>query len=215
MIRKTYFWAKRKIWVVWSSGWVRTLFFNPTRFDEQESKSSPRIKVRELAQDSGSDGLACPDPTRNLKMTAQPVNWTFDSGFGHTTSSGWTFERTKILFRFNPSNKNPNPVKPLGQKCLSGSTRRAKALCPTLPKPRVERPSSGSTQPDGHSKSERFEILLTKKTRCIREFAKLSNDLNFECYLTTAYLLNRTFSASLKWDSSLVILQKCLNELIR
>jgi hypothetical protein len=133
-------------------GWVRTLFFNPTRPDEQESKPDPRVRVRELAQDSGSDGLACPDSIRNLKMIAQFVSWTFDSGFGHTTSSGWTSERTKILVRFNPSDKNPNPANPLGQKCLSGSTRRAEALCSTLPKPRVGRPSSGSTQPDGHPK---------------------------------------------------------------
>ncbi len=136
---------------MWPSSWVRTLFFNPTRPDEQESKPSPRIRVRELAQGSGSDGLACSNPTRNLKMIVQLVSWIFDSGFGHTTSSDWTFERTKILVRSNPSDKNPNPVNPLGQKCLSGSTRRAEALCPTLPKPRVERPSSGSTQPDGHS----------------------------------------------------------------
>ncbi len=95
--------------LVWSSSWVRTLFFNPIRPDEQESKPSPRIRVRGLAQDSSSDGSACSDPTRNLKKTVQLVSWTLNSSFGSTTSSDWTFERTKILVRFNPSNKNPNP----------------------------------------------------------------------------------------------------------
>ncbi len=101
-----YIWSRTQI--VWSSGWVRTLFFNPTRLDEQESKLSPRIRVRELAQGSNSNESTCSDPIRNLKTVVQPVNWTLNSGFDHTTSSNWTFERTKILVRFNSSNKNPN-----------------------------------------------------------------------------------------------------------
>ncbi len=41
--------------LVWPSGWVRTLFFNPTRSDRQDPKPSPRAKAPELAQGSGSD----------------------------------------------------------------------------------------------------------------------------------------------------------------
>jgi hypothetical protein len=41
--------------VVWPSGCVRTLFFNPTRPDEQNPKPSPRARAPELAQGSGSD----------------------------------------------------------------------------------------------------------------------------------------------------------------
>ncbi len=136
---------------MWSSSWVRTFFFNSIRLDEQESKLSSRIKIRELAQNSGSNELACFNSIRNLKMIAQFVSWTFDSSFDHTTSSNWTFKRTKILVRFNSSNKNPNSINSLDQKCLSGSTRRAETLCSILPKPRIERSSSGSTQLDDHS----------------------------------------------------------------
>jgi hypothetical protein len=33
---------------VWSSSWVRTLFFNSTRFDEQTLKPNSRVKAFEL-----------------------------------------------------------------------------------------------------------------------------------------------------------------------
>jgi hypothetical protein len=104
------------ILLVWPSGWVRTPFFNPTRPDGQESKPSPRARAPELAQGSGSDGFTCPDPTRNPKTAVQPVGWAPNSGFGHTTSSGWKSERTKIRVRSNPSDKNPNSTNPPGQK---------------------------------------------------------------------------------------------------
>jgi hypothetical protein len=112
---ETLLFSKDLIKLVWPSSWVRTLFFNPTRPDEQDSKSSPRVRIRGLAQNSNSDESACSDSIRNLKRIVQPVGWTSDSGFGHTTSSGWTFERTKILVRFNSSDKNPNPSNPPGQ----------------------------------------------------------------------------------------------------
>jgi hypothetical protein len=114
---KTIWWWKRldDEKVVWSSSWVWTLFFNPIRPDEQDSKPSPRVRVRGLAQGSSSNECACSDSTRNSKTAAQSVNWTFDSNFDHTTSSSWTFERTKIVVRFNPSNKNSNPFNRPGQ----------------------------------------------------------------------------------------------------
>ncbi len=37
--------------IVWPSGWVWTLFFNPTRSDEQDSKLSLKIRTLELIQD--------------------------------------------------------------------------------------------------------------------------------------------------------------------
>jgi hypothetical protein len=66
-----------------------------------------------------------------------------------------------------------------------------------------------------NDKFERFEVLLTKKAKCIREYAKFSEDLYSECYLTVIYLLNRTSIVRLKWNSSLITLQKCLNEWVK
>ncbi len=66
-----------------------------------------------------------------------------------------------------------------------------------------------------NEKSERFEALLIEKTKCIKKYAKLSEDLYSECYLAVIYLLNKTFIARLKWSSSLMTLQKCRNESIK
>ncbi len=66
-----------------------------------------------------------------------------------------------------------------------------------------------------NEKFERFEALLIEKTRCIKEYAKLSEDLYSECYLAVIYWLNRTSIARLKWNSSLMTLQKCLNESLK
>jgi hypothetical protein len=38
-----------------------------------------------------------------------------------------------------------------------------------------------------NEKFERFEALLIEKTRCIKEYAKLSEDLYSECYLAVIY----------------------------
>ncbi len=40
--------------LVWSSNWVRTIFFNSIRLDEQSSKFSSRIRTLELVQNSNS-----------------------------------------------------------------------------------------------------------------------------------------------------------------
>jgi hypothetical protein len=45
--------------LMWSSSWVRTLFFNPIQPDEQNSKPSLRVRTLELAQSSSSDRIAC------------------------------------------------------------------------------------------------------------------------------------------------------------
>jgi hypothetical protein len=66
-----------------------------------------------------------------------------------------------------------------------------------------------------NDKSERFEALLIEKARCIREFVRLSEDLNFKCYLAVIHLLNRISIKTLNWNSSLIVLQRCLNELVR
>ncbi len=52
------------IGVVWSSGWIRTFFFNPIRFDEQDSKSSSRIRTLKLAQSSSSNKIDRSDSTQ-------------------------------------------------------------------------------------------------------------------------------------------------------
>lgn len=67
---------------------------------------------------------------------------------------------------------------------------------------------SAKNTPDQKETFERYDALLTEKTRCIRLHAKLPEDLYFECYLAAAYLMNRTPNKSLKWASFLVTLQK-------
>ncbi len=52
---------------------------------------------------------------------------------------------------------------------------------------------------------------MIEKTRCIREHAKLSEDLFSECYLMTEHLLNRTLSQTLNWNSLLIRLNKLIN----
>jgi hypothetical protein len=66
-----------------------------------------------------------------------------------------------------------------------------------------------------NDKSERFEALLIEKARCIREFFKLFEDLYSECYLAAAHLLNRTLMTQLRWDSSLIRLQRLFKKSIR
>jgi hypothetical protein len=52
--------------------------------------------------------------------------------------------------RSNPSVTRLCPIQPVGQEPEPDQPARTEEVCPTLPKPRVGRPSSGSTQPDGH-----------------------------------------------------------------
>jgi hypothetical protein len=63
--------------IMWSSNWVRTLFFNSTQFDEQNSKFSSKIRAFELAQNSSSNKV-----------------WSFKS-----------IRRTELFVQFNSSNK--------------------------------------------------------------------------------------------------------------
>jgi hypothetical protein len=60
--------------------------------------------------------------------------------------------------------------------------------------------------------SKRYRALLTEKARCIREHVKLSKELFFECYLTDEHLMNRIFNQALNWESSLIRMQKLINE---
>jgi hypothetical protein len=66
-----------------------------------------------------------------------------------------------------------------------------------------------------NEKFERFDDMLIEKTKCIKKHVKLSKDFYSECYLVAAYILNRTSSSSLSWDSSLIFMQKLLKESIR
>jgi hypothetical protein len=63
--------------------------------------------------------------------------------------------------------------------------------------------------------SKRYEVLLIEKARCIREHAKLSEDLFLECYLIAEHLMNRTLNQILNWKSSLIQMQKLINQSIR
>lgn len=62
--------------------------------------------------------------------------------------------------------------------------------------------------------SEKFGHLLTEKARCIGHHAKLPEDLYPECYLAAAYLLNRTPTSRLNWDSPNVAMQRATNQKI-
>ncbi len=53
---KDFWWLS---FLMWSSCWVRTLFFNSIQPDEQNLKPSPRIRAPELVQSSGSNRIAC------------------------------------------------------------------------------------------------------------------------------------------------------------
>jgi hypothetical protein len=66
-----------------------------------------------------------------------------------------------------------------------------------------------------NEKFERFNELLMKKTKNIKEHAKLSKDFYSKCYFVVAHILNRTSSSSLNWNSSLIFIQKLLKESIR
>jgi hypothetical protein len=65
-----------------------------------------------------------------------------------------------------------------------------------------------------NEKFERFDNMLIEKTKCIKEYVKLSKDFYSECYLVVAHILNRTSSQILNWNSSLIFMQKLLKELI-
>jgi hypothetical protein len=111
---------------MWSSNWVRTLFFNLTQFDEQNSKFSPRVRTFELAQSSSSNRIAC---------SAQFVEqtWSFNFKIDHSTrdfcmsrDSNWVLDeqvclfdsirRTRTRIRSILSNKNSNPFNSFEQK---------------------------------------------------------------------------------------------------
>ena len=62
-----------------------------------------------------------------------------------------------------------------------------------------------------NEKSERHEVILIEKARCIRLHAKLPEKLFSECYLIAAYLLNRMSIVSLNWKSSLIFMKKFLH----
>jgi hypothetical protein len=121
--------------VVWSSSWVRTLFFNSTQPDEQNPKSSPRARTPELAQGSGADRIAC---------SAQLVEqiWSFNPrvdysirDFCMSRNSDWVLDeqvclfdsirRTRTRIRSILLNKNSNPFNSFGQK-------ECAQPCPTL-----------------------------------------------------------------------------------
>jgi hypothetical protein len=66
-----------------------------------------------------------------------------------------------------------------------------------------------------NDKSKRYEALLIEKARCIHEHAKLSKNLFVECYLIVEHLINRIFNQTLNWESSLIRMQKLINQSIR
>ncbi len=66
-----------------------------------------------------------------------------------------------------------------------------------------------------NDKSKRFDALLIEKARCIREHAKLFENLFSECYMIAKHLMNRTSNQILNWESSLIRMQKLINQSIR
>jgi hypothetical protein len=113
-------------WLVWPSGWVRTLFFNPIQPDEQNPKPSSRIRTPELVQGSGSDktwyssqlvGQNCLfSSARRTKLTVQPTIWELNSRFLYEPKFGLSARRTSMSVRFNSSDKSPSSSNPPEQK---------------------------------------------------------------------------------------------------
>jgi hypothetical protein len=64
-----------------------------------------------------------------------------------------------------------------------------------------------------NDKSKRFDALLIEKAWCIREHAKLPENLFSECYMIVEHLMNRTLNQILNWDSSLIRLNKLINSI--
>jgi hypothetical protein len=118
--------ALQKKWLVWPSGWVRTLFFNPTQSDGQNPKPSPRVRTPELVQGSGSDktwyssqpvGQNCLfSPVRRAKLIVQPTVWEPNPRFLYGPKFGLSARRTSMPVRFNSSDKSPSSSNPLEQK---------------------------------------------------------------------------------------------------
>jgi hypothetical protein len=112
--------------LVWPSSWIRTLFFNPIQFDEQNPKPSLRVRTSELVQDSGSDktwyssqsvGQNCLfSSVRRAKLTVQPTVWEPNPRFLYEPKFGLSARRTSMSVRFNSSDKSPSSSNPPGQK---------------------------------------------------------------------------------------------------
>jgi hypothetical protein len=112
--------------IMWSSGWIRTLFFNSIQSDEQNPKPSPRIRTPELAQNSGSNRIAC--SVQSVEQNLM-INLRIDlsiRAFCMSRNSSWAFDeqlclfdsirRTKVRVRVIRSDKNLNPFDPLGRE---------------------------------------------------------------------------------------------------
>jgi hypothetical protein len=84
-----------------------------------------------------------------------------------------------------------------------------------IQKQRIEWEWSSKYTSEQNEKFERFKTLIIEKARCIKKYAKLSENLYSECYLAITFLLNKTSIVRLKWNSSLITLQKCLNESVK
>jgi hypothetical protein len=57
--------------------------------------------------------------------------------------------------------------------------------------------------------------MLIEKTKCIKKHVKLSKNFYSECYFVVMYILNRTSTQILNWNSSLIFMQKLLKKLIK
>jgi hypothetical protein len=61
-----------------------------------------------------------------------------------------------------------------------------------------------------NKKSKHFDEMLIKKAKCIKQHAKLFEDLYSKCYFAAVYILNRTSIQSQEWNSSLISLRKLI-----
>jgi hypothetical protein len=122
--------------VMWLSNWVRTLFFNSTRFDEQSSKLSLRVRTFELVQSSGLNKTwyssqfveqnCLFSSVRRAKLTVQPTIWEFNSRFLYEPKFGLSARRTSMSVRYNSSNKSSSSSNSLEQKFQSVRLVRTK-----------------------------------------------------------------------------------------
>jgi hypothetical protein len=159
--------------LVWSSDWVRTLFFNPTQSDEQDSKPSSKIRAFELVQNSNSNRVWSLNSIRRTELSVQfnSSDKILDPTLGLTVQPEffvWAEIRIECStnkyacsIQFVERNAVFDSIRRTKIRIRSilsnktdefDSTRRTKNLCSILLNPRIERSSSNSIQFDDHSK---------------------------------------------------------------
>ncbi len=201
---------------MWPSDWIRTLFFNSTQSDEQNSKPSPRVRTPELAQSLGSDRIACSVQSVEQNLMINPRIDLSIRAFCMSRNSDWTLDgqlclfdsirRTKVRVRVIRPDKNLNPSDSLGwegyvQFCpnLGLNTRARVQLNPTATlrtlMQRIDRATKNSNRIDEFIW---FHSKWCKKKKSIR-FNFVAESSQFRI-VTNANELKNNFNSKTKMN---------------